>query len=383
MTAATQGYMSPDASSSANIFAQSGLDIAKKNKLFKAFGNGSTNRSVKPQQIEKTTSRTSNLESLNTNMDGFFDFEPPTNSGSPYQDQFSTPGTSGMPWSSGMNFHPLSPPDSASFSPKDPWAYEFRNPSNLMTNIDRANTRAHYGQITPPNDEDDIESLLDYQLSEQQRQLQPLESDSPTKKRKRNGSNTNEQSSQPAKRTRKYASRYANAADAVGKPEDVKRSKFLERNRVAASKCRQKKKEWTRNLETRARELQKNNNMLRMDVESLRQEVLFLKGEMLKHNSCDCSQIQDFMKSGAGSGSFLDAHDGIAFKREQSPIESMPGGPGSRQYSSLCDFDESIPPTTKASNTSIVDDEHALEALLSSSINHDTNDEDIHKLVSG
>ncbi len=386
MTTAARGYMSPNEYGSANMFSPSGLDIAKNNKFFQAFGNGSTNRTVhEPHHTEKTTPRIADLEPLNTNPDGFFDFEPPTNTGTPYQDQFSTPGASGLPWSGEMIFHPLSPPDSASFSPKDPWAYGLQNPTNIMTDIAPANTQAHYGQITPPNDDDDSESVLDYQLSEHQQQLHPMEPDSPTMKRKRNGSNMNEQSSAATKRTRKYASRNVNNADAPGKPEDVKRSKFLERNRVAASKCRQKKKEWTQNLENRARELQKNNNMLRLDVDSLRQEVLFLKGEILKHSSCDCSQIQEFVKSGSGPDSFLDARDdGISFKREQSPIEIMPGSPASRPHGSLRDFDdESSSPAAETMKTSIVNDEPALEALLSSSMNHDSSDEGAHEQVSG
>ncbi len=377
--------MSPDAYGSATMFTQSSLDIPKNNKFFQTFGNGSTNRTVEPQRTEKLTPRTSNCESLNTNMDGFFDFEPPTNTGSPYQDQFSTPDASGLPWSGETVFHPLSPPDSASFSPKDPWAYGFRNSTNLITNITPANTRALYGQITPPNEDNDNESLADYSISEQQRQLDSLESDSPTKKRQSSGSNANEHSPKSTKRTRKYASRNTNAADAISKPEDVKRSKFLERNRVAASKCRQKKKEWTQNLENRGRELQKNNNMLRMDVESLRQEVLFLKGEMLKHSNCDCSQIQEFMKAGSGPDSFLDAqNDAVVFKRKHNPIEGMPGTPGSRQNSSLRDFDdESDPCAAETNNTPIVNDEHGLEVLLSRSINQDTDDRSTHEQVSG
>lgn len=384
MTAAPQGYMSPSIYGPANMFAQSSRNIAKSNDFLMKFGNAVTNdRMTEPQQTGLNTPRGAALSSLNTDEASFFDFEPVTNPGSPFRDQFSTPDPQGMPWAGEMNFHPLSPPDSASFSPKD-WAFGFENqaPSNILTNIDPATTRAQYGQVTPPDDENDNESLLDFQLKEQQAQMQPVQLDSPTKKRKRNSSNINEQASQPTKRSRKYASRGSNATEGSNKPEDVKRSKFLERNRVAASKCRQKKKEWTQNLETRARELQKNNNMIRMNVESLRQEVLFLKGEMLKHSSCDCTQIQKFVKSG-GTANFLDAHDeGITFKREHSPIESMPGTPGSRHLGSLRDF-ESVSPAPEASSTSIVDDENALEALLSSSIKHDTSDEGIASKVAG
>lgn len=367
------------------MFATSDFDVVGDNKSFKAFGKGSTNSTIEPQQTQKVASGNSNLSLLDTSMDGFFDFEPHTNIDSPYQDQFSTPGASGLSWSGEVNFLPISPPDSASYSPKESWSLGIRRPSNIVTNIDPANVRAQYGQITPPNDDDDNASLLDYHHGFQQARLPSPEPDSIPRKRKRNGSNTNnEHSSLPYKRNRKYASRNADTADAVSKPEDVKRSKFLERNRVAASKCRQKKKEWTRNLETRAREFQKNNNMLRLEVESLRQEVLFLKTEMLKHSNCECSQIQDFMKSGGSSEPFLETQDDKELlKREHSPIESMPGSAESRRHSSLRDFDEEGSPAAEISNASIVDDENALQALLSSSINHDTSDGGILEQVSG
>lgn len=80
-----------------------------------------------------------------------------------------------------------------------------------------------------------------------------------------------------------------------------KRSQFLERNRVAASKCRQKKKEWTNNLESRARELQATKNSMVLLVASLREELLYLKGEALKHTTCDCSAVRNYLARQAES----------------------------------------------------------------------------------
>lgn len=372
---ATQGYMAPGVYPPTNMFAQAGRNTSKSNDFFKVFGNTTTsNRTIEPQRTAKQGFRGNNIAPSSNDEASFFDFDSPTNPGSPYQQQFSTPGASGMPWAGDMNFRPLSPPNSASFTPKN-WSFGFehQNPSNILTNIEPSNTRAQYGQVTPPDDENDNESLLDYQLSEQHRQMQQPHLDPVPKKRRRNGF-TNDQGSQPSKRTRKYASRGANAPENADKPEDVKRSKFLERNRVAASKCRQKKKEWTQNLETRARELQKNNSILRMEVDSCRQEILFLKGEILKHNSCECAEIQDFIKT--GTNPFTDTQDdGMIFKREQSPIESMPRTPGSRRTSPDL---EGTSPAPEPLNDSIVDDENALEALLSNSTNHDTSREGIN-----
>lgn len=77
--------------------------------------------------------------------------------------------------------------------------------------------------------------------------------------------------------------------------EDGKRSRFLERNRVAASKCRQKKKEWTNNLESRARDLQHQKSQLTAMVSSLKDEMLWLKGELLKHGTCGCDKIRQYL----------------------------------------------------------------------------------------
>ena len=380
MTASTQRYMSPNSYSSANLFAQpSSRNLRKGTEFERIFGNESNSRTIQPQQTEKQASRSINLGPLNTDESSFFDFDPPSNTDSPYQHQFSTPGASGMPWGNEMpSFQLLSPPNSALFSPKG-WSYgnsyQLPPPANILTNIDPTNSRAQYGQVTPPDDENDNESLLGQY---EQREMQPMQ-DCSTGRKRRRITTTSEQTSQSPKRARKYASRGGANALEPTKPEDVKRSKFLERNRVAASKCRQKKKEWTQNLENRAREYQKNNNNLRLIVESLRQEILFLKGEMLKHNSCGCERLQEFMKSGANNFADLPT-DNTIFKREESPLQNMPesrlGSVSAASEKGMNDFDESSP-AAEPSNTSIPNHDDALEALLSSSINHGTSDEAI------
>lgn len=298
-----------------------------------------------------------------------------------------------MPWNNEANFRPYTPPSSASFSPKS-WPYNgFQqvNPSNVFTNMHPSSTRAQHGQVTPPDYENDTESLLDHQLCEQleQREMQPPQPEQPPQsqqetgkgKRKRNSKTNDSASPSPPKRTRKYASRGLNNTIASNKPEDVKRSKFLERNRVAASKCRQKKKEWTQNLENRARELQKNNNQLRVVVESCREEVLFLKGELLKHSQCDCESIQAFLKSGADS--FVDhALEEDLFGHMISPVESSPPSrPGSTDAESGQNNPASTSSSAEIRSATIPREYHALEALLTSSMKHDTSDAGIASQV--
>lgn len=362
--------------------APNSRNMPKSSSFFKAFGNGSTNtRTIEPQQTEKQSTRRPSL-GINANEQSFFDFDPPSGAGSPYhnQSQFGTPG--GIPgWGPDMDFRPLSPPDSASPFSKE-WNFGFPNmsnppSSNIFNTLQPNNSaRAHYGQVTPPDDEHDDEFVLEDQLREEQPQ-QESNDNSPPKKRKRgNGNNPKDSDQSPTKRNRRNNARNAASSKLTDstKPEDVRRSKFLERNRVAASKCRQKKKEWTQNLEDRGRNLQKDNSNLRILVDSLRQETLFLKGEMLRHSGCECPQINEYLKTGASvlPGGPTEA----VLKRECSPFDKVRDSVATPDLDGHSVVDEEVVQQSQT-NAEIAGDEDALEALLTSSINHDPGDEGV------
>ncbi|XP_042217474.1 cyclic AMP-dependent transcription factor ATF-7-like isoform X2 [Homarus americanus] len=65
-----------------------------------------------------------------------------------------------------------------------------------------------------------------------------------------------------------------------------KRKKFLERNRAAAIRCREKKKKWIENLSIKYDELGSINQKLQTEVSSLRSEVAILKSMLLQHKDC-------------------------------------------------------------------------------------------------
>lgn len=65
---------------------------------------------------------------------------------------------------------------------------------------------------------------------------------------------------------------------------DSKRKSFLERNRQAAFKCRQRKKAWLASLQAKVEYLQSDNESLQNTVEALRAEVLFLKSQLMQHH---------------------------------------------------------------------------------------------------
>ncbi|KAK4121021.1 hypothetical protein N657DRAFT_578673 [Parathielavia appendiculata] len=75
-------------------------------------------------------------------------------------------------------------------------------------------------------------------------------------------------------------------------PEDEKRKNFLERNRVAALKCRQRKKQWLANLQNKVEMYSTENEQLTAQVAHLREEVINLKTLLLAHKDCPVTQQQ-------------------------------------------------------------------------------------------
>uniref|UniRef100_A0A8C6TBW4 Activating transcription factor 2 n=1 Tax=Neogobius melanostomus TaxID=47308 RepID=A0A8C6TBW4_9GOBI len=73
---------------------------------------------------------------------------------------------------------------------------------------------------------------------------------------------------------------------------DEKRRKFLERNRAAASRCRQKRKVWVQSLEKKSEDLGSMNGQLQNEVTLLRNEVAQLKQLLLAHKDCPVTAMQ-------------------------------------------------------------------------------------------
>lgn len=73
---------------------------------------------------------------------------------------------------------------------------------------------------------------------------------------------------------------------------DERRQRFLERNRAAASRCRQKRKIWVNSLEKKADDLATMNVSLTNEVTLLRNEVAQLKQLLLAHKDCPVTLMQ-------------------------------------------------------------------------------------------
>lgn len=169
-----------------------------------------------------------------------------------------------------------------------------------------------YGQITPPNDDSPFFPAMkqeeDITHSATMGPGQPQEAPPAASTRSKRGSSsrkpkdkkeTQDQLQEKSKKTTRKARKGYKATTKEEEENDsdgeMKRERFLERNRVAASKCRQKKKHWTNGLEAHARELAAANAQLNAHALSLKEEVLYLKSECLKHTDCDCSRIREYL----------------------------------------------------------------------------------------
>ncbi|KAI9145200.1 hypothetical protein BKA69DRAFT_1121615 [Paraphysoderma sedebokerense] len=79
--------------------------------------------------------------------------------------------------------------------------------------------------------------------------------------------------------------------------EEERRKRFLERNRIAASKCRQKKKAWMAQLEGQAESLTDQNKQLLSIASQLRDEIITLRSQLLIHKNCGngCNMVADYL----------------------------------------------------------------------------------------
>lgn len=339
---------------------------------------------IKPQPVLSSGNDSFFHGGPSDDLSTLFDFDSPLNVNATAKPSLSKELSFGLSdgWDP-LALQPLSPPDSdvyptSNWRPFDPHQHA---PLNILTQIDPSRARSQYGQTTPPDDEQF--TSLDSELLIHERQGNPFYLEDPSnaaEKTDKQSHGGHESSSPPTKRVRKNGGRSSKKASLdPNDPEDFRRSKFLERNRVAASKCRQKKKEWTNNLENRARQLQRDNASLRQMVDSCKEEILFLKGEMLKHSSCRSLEVQDYLQR--GNQLFQGSCDGN-IKQEPSPMCTAPNS----RTSSPLHVDQSSPTKYSSNSTrafseepsrrSSVSDE-TLERLLTSQFVHDTSEKAI------
>lgn len=275
----------------------------------------------------------------------------------------------------------------------------FTVPPALLTN-----STARFGQITPPDERSPaepgntvragsipVEELMNESLwpSDGQQYVQsppqdtqhpqsPLEDSQPSSKRRRTTTQPRSQSQvpaatqlddgatadpQPPKRKRgrpKSQPQMVEAYTADGFPFQVSsaRQSHLEKNRVAAHKCRQRKKEYIGSLEGRAREFSAKNKALKENVSLLREEVLSLKNEVLRHAGCGFWAVDEYLARCAGE---LLGREAPGLTRRESA--QYDGSPAMHQMRSRHDSKDSVPSLDSMSSSPDPDDFGGLELL--------------------
>ncbi|KAL3965713.1 hypothetical protein ACCO45_000021 [Purpureocillium lilacinum] len=88
------------------------------------------------------------------------------------------------------------------------------------------------------------------------------------------------------------------AADASG-GEDPKAVRVREKNRIAADKCRSRRRQEEDKLKSRHDYLEQEHRRLLGALSELMAETFVLKNMLMEHGSCDCRLIQDYLKESA------------------------------------------------------------------------------------
>lgn len=167
----------------------------------------------------------------------------------------------------------------------------FFAPQNIFTSM--SNARSQHGQVTPPDDlspksMETKPTFPDDEHTDIPVKIEPQKTDN---KRKRSDKASNGTSSR--KRGRKSV--VTVQEEELDPEEKAKRDQFLERNRVAAHKCRQKKKEWVTKLDEEVRELSSRNKYLRAETDLLNNALFEMKNLIFQHTDCHFAPIDDFI----------------------------------------------------------------------------------------
>ena len=101
------------------------------------------------------------------------------------------------------------------------------------------------------------------------------------------------------------------------------RQSHLEKNRVAANKCRMRKKEYINGLEGRARVYLNKNKLLKENIAVLHEETLALKNEVLRHAGCRFEPVEEYLMRCAEDLLGIQASAGMSGSGKRSQTQSL------------------------------------------------------------
>ncbi|KAH6985545.1 hypothetical protein EDB80DRAFT_732999 [Ilyonectria destructans] len=97
---------------------------------------------------------------------------------------------------------------------------------------------------------------------------------------------------EPAKARRKQK---GESNDDEDLPRDPRRRRVIERNRIAATKCRLRKRDEASALASREQAMEDQNRYLSTCFDQLTAEIYHLKTQLLRHTDCNCVLIQKYI----------------------------------------------------------------------------------------
>ncbi|KAK6436973.1 hypothetical protein LTR95_006841 [Oleoguttula sp. CCFEE 5521] len=141
-----------------------------------------------------------------------------------------------------------------------------------------------FGQVTPPDDASsdavsDSKAQIASRISSEERGRNDKS------ERARNAA---VQRHSKSKKQRRSSGVSPVSAGSEGEEGGDKKEKYREKNRLAAAKCRAKKKDNIEGIEDRHRNLSAMNSALRKQVQDLRGELTDLRTHALDHQGCNC-----------------------------------------------------------------------------------------------
>ncbi|KAI0439950.1 hypothetical protein F4803DRAFT_20566 [Xylaria telfairii] len=105
--------------------------------------------------------------------------------------------------------------------------------------------------------------------------------------------------SSPSARNKLGGKQHRTATIINPKEKEGKRRHFLQRNRVAAMKCRKKKKEWVNDLEETKSGLESQNTHLHMELDGLVDEASRIRAQLMVHANCNDANIDKWIENEA------------------------------------------------------------------------------------
>lgn len=222
------------------------------------------------------------------------------------------------------DFHPISPTalDRTPMFGDDMSHQMNANPGNMWGSVPQTaldgglekllnnygGTMERFGQVTPPEDAN-MHGRSKSSSKRADSGASGIEVDDPSSMSPRSSMSSKRPSVRSSQKSRKES---RTSDDGVA---GDKKDKYREKNRVAAAKCRAKKKEHTDSLEDTYRTQSAMNSALKQTEKSLRDELSYWRTQALQHTFCSCHPIQEYNMRKAQSMAF-----GVNYGSTSSPV---------------------------------------------------------------